>query len=168
MLSYSQTKATTWITMTIIKNSGWNRLFHPQQIKRNKARAHFLRQFLEPTLHQQSLENIQNASSLMVLFHLHKSLWRAGYRNDFIGPSKYGLFRCKRIEMMTPNDVFLGAHPTIFGCLPHTILYYEDHKYNTELYNQVMYEYKQCLILNINEIYKDYVKELKELENNLY
>lgn len=168
MLSYGKTKATTRITMTIIKNSGWNRFFHPHKTKRNKKRAHFLRKFLDLISHQQTLENIQNASSLLVLFHLHKSLWRAGYRNHTIGPSTFGMFRCKYIETMMPTDVFLGGHPYNFGCISHTILYYEDHKYDTDLYEDVMRQYKQTLISNINEIYKNYVQELKELENNLY
>lgn len=169
MLPDSKTKTTIRFSSMkdykTLKNTRWNRLFHPRIVKKNKDRAHQLRMLTNYDYMFTTYDMISHATSLYTLLDLHKSMWRSGYRNQQLGPSPHGIFRCQNILTMYPNQIFLGG---VNDTPIHSMFWFVDHRHNTEMYNAVLYQYKHILLKNLQQIYREYKEELSDLENNNY
>lgn len=141
------------------KNNWWNRIFHKTEIANNQKDA-----ILQTALYARKneiLKNLTQCKTLNEVLDFHKQIWKDGFRNENIGPCKYGYFRTDNIENMKPEEVHLGG---IWGLKTDNIPFWEEHrddKYGsngfginpeTPLYDIILNQYKKHLSSNIKTI----------------
>ena len=140
----------------ILKENLWNKCFHrdilaEQKAKYNQALA--LRGFFP-----EIMQRLKDCNDLIVLLNIHKDAWLKGYRNENLGPCRYGMFRTKDIMDMKPEEVFLGD---IYGLWTNPITEWEQHRSDTmagngwgidpniRVYDLICGQYRRILKANI-------------------
>lgn len=172
--------------MEALRNTRWNRLFHTKEVKANVELKDRLQQFVlrapgliskigEVTYQEGKVDSVEvtGAISLYNILSLHKEVWDAGFQNENLGPSPYGMFRTKSIPTMKPEEVYLGD---IWGLYTKNIPFWEKYKNEEKtgggfpifeyltVYLIILGQYKRLLSSNVQAIAKEAEKELKELE----
>ncbi len=157
--------------MEVLKDNLFNRIFR----RRKLQEQHDEKIRLESTVKKIDLymPKVQECEDLTKMLYLHREMWKEGIRNAYIGPNKYGFFRCKDIAEMSPEEVFLG---NIYGLWTKTIPEWEkvkDHKFgvnlygieaDTTIYQLMLYQYRFVLTSNMKLIRQQAVDRLKELK----
>ena len=154
-------------------NNLWNRFFYKETLQKEKEKYLKFKKILG--LYLEFYERIVNAKELNELLELHKKLWKAGFKNQNLGPCEYGIFRTKDIETMKPEEVFLG---NVYGLWTNNIPFWEAHKdatygvngfgiaFDTKTYDLIVNQYREILKLNINTIKfegEDYILQYEEV-----
>ena len=157
--------------MKVLKENFFNRIFRRKKLQ--KQRDEKVR--LMSTIEQINLyiPKLQECQDLNEMLQLHKNMWRDGIKSRMIGPNEYGIFRCKDIEKMTPEDVYLG---NVYGLWTKNIPEWYKTKNepyganvlgiesSTTLYQIVLHQYRSILISNIKMIKQQAIDRLKELK----
>jgi len=169
--------------MKFLKNNWWNRLFHSKKIKANIElkkkcqklvdEAHdFIKKIGYVTYTPGDLNSAQvtGATSLLEVMEIHKELWAAGFQHENIGPCHSGMYRCKSIETMRPEDVYIGGN--LYGLNTHNIPFWDEYMNEEKtcggytiysyltVYQIVLQRYKQQLSSNIRTIAKNAKEDL--------
>lgn len=149
-----------------MKDNLFNKIFHKKELAEFKKQALIYNRQLQ--CGAQLLEDIRKCDSLIDLVKLHKIVWACGFRNNNLAPHPYGMIRTASIELLTPNQVFLGG---IWGLNTYSIPYWEEHKNekygcngfgldpSTDLYTLVFNQYKGLIESNVQSLYEKAVKE---------
>ena len=109
--------------MKVYKNNWWNNIFHKEELAWQANERIRCKKLIKAA--ERFGKRLSDSESLTELFHLHKEMWREGFRNKNLGPDEYGMFRTKDIETMTPSEVFLGD---IYGLWTYSITDWENSK----------------------------------------
>lgn len=159
----------------IIRNSLFNRLFHPHQIRRNREKLESLLSMLH--MHEAATNALEEATSLSDLLEIHKEVYARGYNNKNLSPNPYGMFRTEDILTMSKDEVFLG---NIYGLWTNNITFWEKQNNTYKTYNErieecyedsytlVFNQYYLHLSSNIEAMYASGVKLLEEFRNKNY
>ena len=150
--------------MKKVRNNLWNKIFHSKALKEYqewKEKANSIIGW-----NKQLNEDLKRATTLQELINVHKHAWNIGYRNSYLSPCPWGMFRCKSIPELTLDTLYLG---NIWGLWTNTGKVWEEHKNETmtvgtypnkKVYDLIMQQYRQHLRSNINSIADNTVKEL--------
>lgn len=146
----------------MLKNNLWNRIFHKSKINKNKEQYTLYKK--QHASGQKLLISIKNTKDLIHLLDLHKEAYKLGFINKNLSPDKYGMFRCKSIDTMTPHQVYLGG---VWGLNTYAIPFWEQYVNepygvngfgidgNASIYAMVLNQYKNLLLSNIRAIYEE-------------
>lgn len=93
------------------------------------------------------INQVKSTNSLNTLLNLHKLIWACGFRNNNLGPDKFGMFRTNDIIKMTPQEVYLG---NIEGLFTRTLADWSNNP--KEEYQIVLEQYRKHLISNLTAI----------------
>lgn len=141
------------------KNNWFNRTFHSKEVEANQAEA--TKQTALYARREEILDWIKSASTFEQLLDLHKKVWNEGYQNANIAPCSYGMFRTKDIDLMKPEEVYLGG---VWGLTTRNIPFWEarkEDKYGANgfgispevtLYDLIVGQYRNHLLSNIRAI----------------
>ena len=157
--------------MKVLKENLFNRIFRRKKLQQQRDEKIRLERIIEKIdIYKPKVQECQN---LFDMLKLHKDIWNDGIRNVYLGPNRYGFFRCKDIAEMSPEEVYLG---NIYGLWTKTIPEWEevkDHKFgvnlygieaDTTIYQLILYQYRFVLTSNMQLIKQQAVDRLKELK----
>lgn len=147
--------------MEIIRETLWNRIFHREEIKRQREEKHRQQHIINVA--GDFIKTLEESKDLTTILRIHKDIWGSGLRNKNIGPNAYGRFRTKDITQMKAEEVFLG---NIFGLFTYSIAVWEkndsakqpfganDYGIDPEstVYDVIVWQYRNHLISNVKAI----------------
>lgn len=157
--------------MKVYKENFFNRIFRQKKLQKQRDERTRLARIIERIDYY--TPKLQECQDLNEMLQLHKNMWRDDIKSRTIGPTKYGIFRCKDIEEMTPEDVYLG---NIYGLWTKNIPGWykaKDEPFgvnsmgieaSTPLYQIVLHQYRSILTSNIQMIRQQNIDRLKELK----
>lgn len=150
----------------------WNKLFHAKKLQEEKAKYEKYKLMLNTDF----LERLKKCKTLEDLLATHRSMWKAGFRNENLGPCSCGMFRTDSIENLVPSEVYLGG---FWGLVTQNIPFWNKYKEetmagngfgmdeDTKIYDLLMNQYKSLLCSNLQSIRNEMTEFVDEYSQKI-